>query len=104
MSPEKKKYELNHIFTSELRFFIMTVLAMYEEVDFNFLKKELSASDGNLSVNLTKLETAGFLSSRKEFISKKPRSFYKITDKGLQELNAHIDTINQFKNKIRKTK
>lgn len=100
--PVEKKYELNSIFTSELRFFIMTVLAMYDEVDFNFLKNELEATDGNLSANLTKLENAGFLSSRKEFISKKPRSFYKISKKGLDELNKYIDTINQFKSRIKK--
>ena len=93
----KPDYYLDSLLTAEIRFFIMTILAMYESADFNFLKKELSASDGNLSVNLTKLEEAGYISSMKEFVRKKPRTTYKITGLGLERLSRHINKIDSFK-------
>jgi DNA-binding HxlR family transcriptional regulator len=90
-------YILDSLLTAEIRFFIMTILAMYDTADFNFLKNELSASDGNLSVNLTKLEEAGYISSKKQFVGKKPKSTYKITRLGLDRLSQHINKIDSFK-------
>lgn len=90
-------YNLDSLLTAEIRFFIMTILAMYETADFNFLKNELDASDGNLSVNLSKLEEAGYISSKKEFVGKKPRTTYKITELGLERLSSHINKIDSFK-------
>ncbi len=94
---EESEYYLDSLLTTEIRFFLMTILAMYDSADFNFLKNELSASDGNLSVNLTKLEDAGYISSKKEFVGKKPKTTYKITDLGLEKLSMHINKIDSFK-------
>ncbi len=93
-------YALDSLLTAEIRFFLMTILAMYDEVDFNFLKNELNASDGNLSVNLTKLEDAGYLNSRKEFIGKKPKTTYKISPLGLERLSQYINKIDSFRRTI----
>ena len=96
-----ESYNLDSMLTTEIRFFIMTLLAMYEEADFSFFKKELEASDGNLSANLTKLEEAGYLQSAKAFVGKKPKTSYKITKTGLERLNEYIDKINSFKERIK---
>lgn len=93
-------YTLDSMLTSELRFFIMAILAMYREVVFSFLKKELEASDGNLSVGLTKLEEAGYLVSCKEFVAKRPRTSYSITPLGLENLEKHIKKIESVKKRI----
>jgi DNA-binding PadR family transcriptional regulator len=80
----------------------MTLLAMYEEADFNFLKKELGATDGNLSVQLRKLEEADYLTAHKEFVERKPRTTYAITKKGLEKLQKHLDTISAYQKIIEK--
>ncbi len=90
-------YNLDSLLTTEIRFFIMTILAMYDTADFSFLKSELGASDGNLSVNLSKLEEAGYISSKKEFVMKKPKTTYMITDLGLERLSKYIEKIDSFK-------
>ncbi|OHD13079.1 MAG: hypothetical protein A2Y41_03950 [Spirochaetes bacterium GWB1_36_13] len=98
MNSEKTdKYTLDPLLTNELRFFIMSILSMYEEADFNFLKTELKTTDGNLSVQMRKLEEAGYLSSRKEFINKKPKTTYQITPEGLEKLTLYIEKISSFK-------
>ncbi len=93
-------YSLDSILTSELRFFIMAILAMYREVDFNFLKKELEVSDGNLSANLTKLEDAGYLVSKKEFVGKRPHTTYRISSRGFENLQTHLRKMEQVKSLI----
>ena len=104
MSEEKeRKYELDSLLMNELRFFIMTILSMYEEVDFQFLKSELEASDGNLSVQLKKLEEGKYLKSRKEFVGRKPRTNYRILPLGLQRLKEHLKRMKKISNKIEDT-
>ena len=99
-TPLPLKGGLDPLLSSELRFYIVTVLAMYQTVDFNFLKQELDATDGNLSVNLTKLEEAGYLTVKKEFVGKKTRSSYTITPEGLTRLSAHLDTMEAVKSRL----
>ena len=93
---------LDPLLNSELRFYIITVLAMYKDADFSFLKQRLEATDGNLSANLSKLEEAGYLTVKKEFVGKKPRSTYAITSNGLARLSAHLDTMEAIKQRLTK--
>lgn len=91
---------LDSLLTSEIRFYIMTILAMYQDADFTFLKQQLEATDGNLSANLTKLEEAGYLTVTKEFVGKKPRSTYSITPQGLSRLSGHLDSMEAVKTRL----
>ncbi|MGC8764372.1 MAG: winged helix-turn-helix domain-containing protein [Brevinematia bacterium] len=97
---KEDKYSLDELLTNDLRFFIMTILAMYEEVDFNFLKDELKATDGNLSVQLRKLEEVGYINVKKEFLGRKPKSSYRITKKGVEALKNHLEYMEMIKHKI----
>lgn len=99
-SPLPTRGGLDALLTSELRFYIMTVLALTQTADFNYLKRELEATDGNLSANLTKLEEAGYLTTKKEFIGKKAHSSYTITPVGLAKLSGHLDTMTTIKNRL----
>jgi len=91
---------LDALLTSELRFYIMTVLALYQTADFTYLKQQLDATDGNLSANLTKLEEAGYLTAKKEFVGKKAHSSYTITPDGLARLSSHLDTMTAIKKRL----
>jgi len=91
------KFKLDPLLQSELRFFIMSILALNEEVDFNYLKTELEASSGNLSVSLRKLEDAKYIIVKKSFMERKPRTSYTITKIGLKVLSSHLDTMDSIK-------
>ena len=97
---KEKNYALDTLLMNELRFFIMTILSMYEETDFQFLKSELGATDGNLSAQLKKLEDQNYLVSRKEFVGRKPRTNYRITPLGLQRLKEHLERMKRISEKI----
>jgi len=44
---------------------------------------------GNLSSHMTKLEEAGYIAVRKEFVNKKPHSMAKLSPQGKQALNEY---------------
>jgi DNA-binding MarR family transcriptional regulator len=61
---------------------IMAVTYVAREVDFTFLLHETQLTRGNLSVQLTRLEEAGYISIEKMFVGRKPRTVAKLTPTG----------------------
>lgn len=64
------------------RMYLMVLLAEVEEADFIFLMQKTGLTWGNLSSHLSKLEGAGYVEIRKEFMGKKPRTVVKQTKEG----------------------
>lgn len=67
-----------------------------EVADFNTLKAKLKASDGNLSVQLRKLEDAGCVLIVKSFAGRKPLTRISMTDKGRAAFVAYLDAIEKL--------
>ncbi len=64
------------------RFQIMAHLYVIESGDFLFLIHQTGMTWGNLSTHISKLESAGYVEVRKEFLDKKPHTVLKLTGKG----------------------
>ena len=60
----------------------MTLLLSVDEADFNYLKEKTNATAGNISVQLDKLSSAGYIEVTKEFIGKKTRTSCRMTEAG----------------------
>ncbi|AFN74231.1 ArsR family transcriptional regulator [Melioribacter roseus P3M-2] len=88
--------KLDEVIHSRIRLAIMSVLIGLEEAEFNFLKEKVKATDGNLSVHLRKLEDSGYISSKKEFIDRKPKTTYKLTAKGRKAFEAYIEQLEKI--------
>lgn len=82
--------ELDEVIHSRPRLGIMSILAAADEVEFAYLKERLGLTDGNLGAHLRKLEDAGYLTARKEFVDRRPRTTYAITEKGRQALDSYV--------------
>ena len=54
--------ELDPLLHSQLRLAIMSILLNVEEADFVYLKEKTESTAGNLSVQLEKLASAGYIS------------------------------------------
>ena len=59
--------ELNPLLHSELRLAVMSILLGVEEADFVFIREQTGASAGNLSVQIDKLQKAGYITVEKTF-------------------------------------
>ena len=82
--------ELNPLLHSELRLAVMSILVSVEEAEFSYLKQQTGATAGNLSVQIDKLNKAGYVEVIKTFKGKMPCTICKITLKGLEAFDIYF--------------
>lgn len=88
--------ELDPLLHSELRLGIMSILMNVVEADFVYLKEQCQATAGNLSVQLDKLQTAGYIDVQKAFVGKKPRTSCKITTLGRKAFETYVENLKTY--------
>jgi DNA-binding MarR family transcriptional regulator len=86
--PEKTKFD--ELILSKTRLGIISALIGGDKLEFIYLRNTLNLSDGNLSVQIRKLEEAGYIKVEKVFIDRKPKTFCKITNKGRKSIRDLI--------------
>jgi len=74
--------DLDRVIHEPARLILMALLSSGESADFLFLLKESKLTKGNLSVQLSRLEEAGYLEIEKTFRGKIPHTEYRLTKKG----------------------
>jgi len=77
------------------RLIIMAHLFVVESADFLFLQRQTKLTWGNLSSHLSKLENAGYVAIKKEFIDKKPHTMLHLTDKGRTAFQEYRQSMRQ---------
>ena len=88
--------QLDDIIHSRIRLAIMSVLISVEEADFNFIKQNVNATDGNLSIHLKKIETAEYISVEKLFVDRKPLTKYKLKKKGKEAFKKYVERLEKM--------
>lgn len=91
---------LNKAFENRVRLGVMSILMVNDAVDFNTLKQMLNVTDGNLASHLAALEKNNYISIKKQFVGRKPRTDYSVTDIGKVEFNKHLEALERFLNKM----
>ncbi|PJR03533.1 winged helix-turn-helix domain-containing protein [Avrilella dinanensis] len=81
---------LNKDFESRVRLGMMSVLMVNDWVDFTEMKSLLQVTDGNLASHSASLEKNEYIEVKKEFVGKKPRTSYRITEKGKKAFQEHL--------------
>jgi DNA-binding MarR family transcriptional regulator len=73
------------------------------EKTFKEVKEITGATDGNLSVQISKMEDSGYITKHKDFFNNKPRTRYNLTEKGQNEFVNYVNTLDnvlrQYSNK-----
>ena len=88
--------ELDPLLHSQLRLSVMSLLMAVREAEFTYLKEKTNATAGNLSVQLTKLSDAGYISITKEFRDNYPLTRCRITPKGLKAFETYVEHLKQY--------
>lgn len=88
--------ELNPLLHSQLRLAVMSILMSVEEADFVYLKEKTEATAGNLSVQIDKLSSAGYISVEKTFEGKRPKTTCKITRTGRQAFEEYVSVLKEY--------
>jgi len=71
------------------RLHILTLLSVVESADFLFVMRQTGLTKGNLSSHMGKLEAAGYIEIKKEFVEKIPHTLLRITAKGQAALRDY---------------
>lgn len=90
--------ELDPLLHSQLRLAIMSLLMSVDEAEFSYLKEQTGATAGNLSVQIDKLEKAGYLAVKKQFKGKRPLTTCSITKKGEKAFVKYYDNLKIYFN------
>jgi len=88
---DPKAGEFDRLVYERVRLGILSALAVNPSLSFTELRDLLETSDGNLSVHARKLENAGYVSCRKRFEARVPRTVYQLTAKGRRALERYLD-------------
>lgn len=88
--------ELDPLLHSQLRLAVMSILLNVEKADFNYIKEKTESTAGNLSVQLDKLVTAGYISKTTDGSAVKPRTICKMTDTGRNAMMKYVEVLKTY--------
>jgi hypothetical protein len=88
--------ELDPLLHSQLRLAVMSILIGVESADFVYLKDKTDSTAGNLSIQLEKLKTAGYIEVEKTFAGKKTRTICKITSAGKIAFENYVSSLKEY--------
>jgi DNA-binding HxlR family transcriptional regulator len=83
--------EFDRLIHEQIRLGIVSALAVNDSLSFNDLKKILKTTDGNLSVHARKLEAAEYVTCRKFFQGRMPKTEYRLTALGRRALERYLE-------------
>lgn len=85
--------EIDDVIHGRVRLTIMAYLTGAGTADFNALKDKTGVTDGNLSVNLRKLEDAHYIEIEKRFVDRRPQTLCRLTETGRTAWIAYLERI-----------
>lgn len=81
--------QIDILIDNRVRLAILAAVAQSDEVDFMSLKDAVNTSDGNLSIQLRKLEEAGYVAINRSRQQTRQQTNMALTNKGYNALNTY---------------
>jgi DNA-binding MarR family transcriptional regulator len=75
------------------RLMILAYLAAVDSADFTFLLNQTGLTRGNLSTHISRLEEAGYVEVKKEFVDRVPRTLYRLTRSGIMAIDQYKENM-----------
>lgn len=88
--------DLDPLLHSQLRLAVVSLLISLEEADFVYLREKTGSTAGNLSIQLEKLSSSGYIEIEKGYLGKRPRTTCRITEKGRQAFDLYIEALKSY--------
>jgi DNA-binding MarR family transcriptional regulator len=90
--------DLDPLLHSQLRLAIISMLVTSEKVEFTHIKEETKAAAGNISIQIKKLQEAGYIDVEKTFKNNYPKTLLSITDKGVKAFETYVNNLKKYIN------
>jgi DNA-binding MarR family transcriptional regulator len=88
--------KIDDVIHGRLRLGVMAYLVNAEVADFNELKALLDVTQGNLSVQLRKLEDANYVTIEKGYLGRKPRTRVRMTATGRKAFAVYLEALGKL--------
>ena len=90
--------DLDPLLHSQLRLAIISMLVASEKVEFTYIQSETNAAAGNISIQVKKLEEAGYIKIEKSYKNNYPNTMLSITDKGVKAFESYVNSLKKYLN------
>lgn len=87
---------LDPVLHNQLRLAVVSLLVGVDSAEFNFILEHTGATKGNLSVQISKLKEAGYVSVTKTFRDNYPLTTCKLTAKGVRAFEKYVEAIKGY--------
>ena len=87
---------LDPLLHSQVRLAVISTLIGIKSAEFTHLKEVTGTTAGNLSVQLTKLEEAGYINITKSFRGKRPLTTCGITARGVKAFEKYVNNLKKY--------
>ncbi|MDX1623875.1 MAG: transcriptional regulator [Gemmatimonadota bacterium] len=84
---------VDRLLEHRVRLAIAVLLTRYDRLSFPRLKTLTGETDGSLGAHTRRLEQAGYVRVKKEFVDRKPVTWYALTDEGREALDDHLTAL-----------
>ena len=84
---------IDRLLEHRVRLAICVLLSRYDRLSFSRIKELTGETDGSLGAHLRRLEDEAYVAVKKEFVDRKPVSWYRLTAAGRKALGAHLDAL-----------
>ena len=84
------RHGIDEILTAPVRLSLIAALARVEDAEFGVLRDGLEVSDSVLRKQAAALEAVGYVTVRKGYVGKRPRTWLSVTAEGRAALTRHL--------------
>ena len=84
------RQELDPLYTRPVLLSVAAALSSVDEADFTTVRDAVEVSSPTLSKTTAALEEAGYLSVRKTFVGRRPRTYLALTAQGREVFDRHV--------------
>ena len=88
--------DLDPILHSQLRLSIVSILMTVDEANFTFIQETTKAAAGNISIQIKKLQEAGYIKVEKTFKNNYPNTTVSITKKGREAFESYVTDLKKY--------
>jgi DNA-binding MarR family transcriptional regulator len=93
VSETHPRHRLDPIVHFPIRLSIMACLTEVDEAEFGFVRDTVEITAATLSKQVAVLEDADYLTVRKGYVGRRPRTWLSLTARGRDAFTAHLDTL-----------
>ena len=92
----KKFSELDPILNTPVRLAIVSILIKVKQADFNSLIEATQTTNGNLSHQIKRLNSEGYINVKKTFKGNYPHTVCSISPKGQLAFEKYVEAIKKY--------